>query len=109
MTKNKHKNPHRVAWARDYWEKVVESEKGLRLFFDTRTQAIAARFDFYTARNINREEMKEFYAEGSPEWGSSPWDPFRLTIQLDDKTNKWALLITRHSDPTNAPSHVEEI
>lgn len=102
-------NPHRVAWARDLWERAAETPKGLRIHYPTRGSAQAARFNFYTARNINREEMKEFYEEGSPEWGSSPWDPFRLTIELDPVANDWVLSITRHSDSPHSHLSIEEL
>lgn len=102
-------NPHRVAWARDLWERAAEAPKGLRIHYPTRSAAMAARFSFYTARNINREEMKEFYEEGSPEWGSSPWDQFRLTIEIDPVANDWVLIIARHSDLPQLHLNIEEL
>lgn len=116
MRKKKSMNPHRVAWARDLWERAAEATKGLRLLYPDRSSAIAARFAFYTARNINREEMKEFYEEGSPDWGTSPWDPFRLTIEVDPSEvdpesgrARWVLIISRHADAPNSHLTIEEL
>ena len=101
-------NIHQAAWAIDLWEKIVEAPKGLRLTFPTRKAAIASRFSLYTARNQNREASKEIYHPETPEWGTSPWDAFRLTIEVDEK-GSWVLIVSRHADAQFTPSHIEEI
>ena len=103
-------NIHQAAWARDVWEKIVESPRGLRFAYSTRKAAQAARFALYTARNINREEMKLIFPADSPEHGSSPWDTFRLTIELDQRNPQdWILLVSRHSDAQFTPVSVTEL
>ena len=98
-----------AAWAIDLWEKIVEAPRGLRLSFSTKLEATASRFALYTARNSNRLQSKDIFPPSDPAFGTSPWDAFRLTISLDQKTNLWVLSISRHSDAQFTPLHVEEI
>lgn len=98
-------NPHQAEWARGIWERAVEAEKGLRLDFKTKKAATSARFALYTARTINREENTEIFAPGDPEYGRSPWDEFKATIEQDE--SGFHLLITRHSNA--APMKVSEL
>ena len=106
MGKSK-QNIHIAAWAMDLWEQISAAEGEVRIHYDTRSKAVAARFALYTARTTNRELMKTAYAEDDPAYGTSPWDGFRLTIELDQKTNDWVLLITRHSDAQFVPTRIE--
>lgn len=96
-----------AAWARDLWEKIVEADGDVRLHYNTRAKASASRFALYTARNINREELKLVYGKDDPFYGSSPWDGFRLTIEVDQESHDWVLLITRHSEAQFTPTRIE--
>jgi hypothetical protein len=88
----------------------VESPRGLRFAYPSRKAAITSRFALYTARNINREEMKEIFPPDDPSHGKSPWDAYRLTIELDQKNpSNWVLIVARHSDAQFTPVSVTEI
>lgn len=102
-------NIHLAAWARDLWERAAGSERGLCLYYETRKQAQAARFALYTSRNINREEMKEFYEKEDPSWGSSPWDIFRLVIDFDSERKEWALRLEHQTSERFKASSIEEL
>jgi hypothetical protein len=101
-------NIHLAAWARDFWEKIVEAPQGLRVTYPTRKAAIASRFALYTARNMNRKEMEEMGL-------TSPWDAYRLTIEVDPKSKgddgkaPWVLVIALHTSAQFTPLNVEEI
>lgn len=111
MTKDS-TNPHLDSYAREIWEKAVETEKGLKITFSDRRAAERTRFALYRARNADKKMSRKIYTEGAPEYDASPWDVFRLTIEPVDPENKkghWNVCITKHDDAMDTPLAVEAL
>lgn len=100
-------NPHLASWAREIWEKALETSNGLQLSYATKEAAISARFALYTARNANRAENERLYPD--PEdvmHGVSVWDNLRASVS---RNPPWTLTITAHSNPINRPTEMKEL
>jgi len=91
----------------------MEATVGLEIQYENRTAAQSARFALYTARNRNRVESREIYPPEDPQYGRSPWDEFRVTIQPAEEEGEdpssYTLRITRHATPLCDSAAIKEL
>jgi hypothetical protein len=73
-------NNQAYAYAREYMDRALMSEKGIRISFETVTMALRARWDCYNARKVDKKNNKEVLGEDS-----SQYDSLRFAVGKDEK------------------------
>jgi hypothetical protein len=68
------------AYARELWEKALQSEKGIKIGCEHFEAATLVRQAMYAVRKYDRLKSKEIYEKEHPNYGASDWDAYRITL-----------------------------
>lgn len=77
----------------EHFERALASPNGIAITLATPGEVHSLRHKMNTYREKLRKNSKAVYPENSPQWGTSPYDGYRLTI---DPENPLRLLIKLH-------------
>lgn len=84
--------------SREVMQQALESPKGVRLSFSSEKAAKAFRFNCYTVRKRDREQLMKTLPVEHPNWGLSPFDAlsFDLTEVVGESggSGPWLLTIS---------------
>lgn len=94
-------NIEQAAYAREYMDRALASEKGIAYRLPTRYQAEIIRWACYGARKLDRALSKERLAPEDPDYGRSPYDKLRISLKSlsEDENGPTELRLTPHSLP----------
>ncbi len=67
--------------ARVLLDRALESEKGIRVKFESAKKAFRFRMNCYTVRKRERENSVRIYDSTHPMHGHSPWDHLELLLE----------------------------
>lgn len=70
--------------ARTLLDQALESERGIKVKFQSYSEAFKFRMNCYTVRSRERKESVKIYPIGHALHGSSPWDGLELIIRDED-------------------------
>lgn len=85
----------------DFFEKVVDDQKGGRVFMGLHKDAYNFRIRCNKARTLHREENKKVHPENTPLYGTSEYDPFQLKLLEDTEGNWWVYAVRTQLDPSD--------
>lgn len=73
--------------------KALYSESGVILYAKTNNEALKYRSLFFKMRSKDRTDSMKIYPVDHPQHGVSPYDCLETSLQKDDVTGEWAVLI----------------
>lgn len=98
-------NQAQVAYAREYMDRALSTEKGIKVKFEEEKQAIRCRADCYYARKLDRKASTLILPSDDPQYGKSQYDLLR--IGLDKTDGIWLIFEPQDLKPISAMEVVE--
>ena len=73
----------------DLMDKAIADQKGIKIKFSGKEEAMHFRIRLHTARRIDREENMEIYQPGHAMYGKSSYDPLTMRVKKDANGGVW--------------------
>ena len=81
--------------AKALMDRALLEEKGLRVTFSSKQDAVRLRFNCYTARNRERAAHARMFPPDDPLHNKSPWETLTFLVRQSKKRNCHDLLMVK--------------
>jgi hypothetical protein len=73
--------------------KALYSDNGVMLYAKSNNEALKYRSLFFKMRSKDRTDSMKIYPVDHPQHGASPYDCLETSLQKDDVTGEWVVLL----------------